>query len=448
MTSPISPLVILLSVSLGLSTVGAQVTDVAGGNHHTYWLLDGVVYSTGQDLHRGLPDNRFIGGKLGRPIDDHVLPGADPSSAIARANYNPSIGPVEGLEGLDIVNVSTGQNDGAAITADGALYMWGVNDHGQLGQGDLLERAQAVRVNLPEGVSVSEVVIGNAHTLALTTAGQVYGWGLNRTGVLGLAEPDRVMAPTLLTGLTGHRIVALATGQNTHSLFLTDAGLLFAAGRNPDGVLGLDVPADTTVREPTLVPTEARFQAIGVGVRTSFAIDTDGHLWGWGDGSKAHFGLKNPDGSPDLRNLPTPTRLPNAPANLVQVAAGSRHTVVRDASGDLYTWGIHTVLSGQLGIGEPQPGAAGEIAGTIYSDPQQVTLSDGARATFIDSMANNVFVVTTDGRLFAWGQTAHGRLGDTVNAAHQTTTRTGRTLNLAYQPVEMTLQGLVKHPQD
>ena len=147
---------------------GNGMTGVAGGNHHSYFLHEGTVYSTGEDFQKRTGPDSYIGGKLGRPIDEQVLPGADPASLVARSIYNPSIEPVRGLEGLEIVAVASGQNDGAAITASGELYMWGPNDHGQLGLGDLNARHEAARVPLPAGLCGSRAGLDRRTSPALS----------------------------------------------------------------------------------------------------------------------------------------------------------------------------------------------------------------------------------------------------------------------------------------
>lgn len=427
----------LLLLPLLAHGLPAAIGDVAGGNHHTFWIEDGIVYSTGQDLHKATGPSSYVGGKLGRPIDDKVLPGKDPDALLARADYNPSARPVRGLEGRTIVKVASGQNDGAAITAEGLLFMWGPNDHGQLGLGDRKQRREAVRVPLPAGVRVRDVAIGNAHTLVLSEDGRVYGMGLNRNGVLGLGLRKRIPVPTLIPGFEGRRVVAVAAAQNSHSLFLTAAGDVYGCGRNSAHLLGDVAEEGARVLRVVRVPAAESFVAIGVGVRTSFAITAQGALYAWGDGSKAHFARILPDGSPDLSDLRRPTRIDNAPPGIVEVAAGSRHTVVRTADGKVYTWGIHTVLSGQLGIGKPAAGEPGGIAGEVHPLPQRVRVPGDAPVVALDSMANNVFLLTADDALYGWGSTAHGRLGGPVDAFHSAETVSGAKKDLAYEPVRL-----------
>jgi len=414
------------------------VADVAGGNHQTIVLTpNNVVLSFGQDLHIPTEGGKnFIGGKLGRPIDKHVRPGKDANCLAAQADYNPVPAKVVGLDDLSIASIAIGQNDAAAITTDGVLYMWGPNDHGQLGLGDETERREATKIPFPEGVKIASVDIGGAHTLAVTTEGRVYAFGFNSNGQLGLGDKTKRLKPTLVEALEDHKIIQVAAGQNTHSLFLADDGSLFASGSNRSGQLGLG--STSTVTTATVVPASVPFKFVTVGVKTSFAIDREGKLWGTGDGSKAHFGFANAAGEPDLKSLNSLTLLPNAPPNLTAVGGGSRHVAVIDEDGKIHTWGIHSTLSGQLGIGPPKVDAAKKgIDGVTYSKPQLVPLPGERKAIKLSVIANNVFVVAADGKIYGWGQTAHGRLGYGLKAVHSAVNVKGRTLYHANLPVEI-----------
>lgn len=425
---------LLLFLALGSLPIFAN-PGVAGGNHHTFILTtDGDVLSMGQDLHMGKDGGTsYVGGKLARPIDQAVLPGKDPASLLARANYNPSRKKVIGLDGLDIASVHTGQNDGAVVTKDGALYMWGPNNRGQLGLGDTDQRDRPTLVPIPDGVRISTVSIGSAHTLALTTTGDVYSWGEGSSGVLGHGSTDDVLSPRQIEALAGMEIAAIAAAQNTHSVFLTTAGDIYTCGVNRHGQLGHGNKEKLT--SPKKVASDTGFKAIGVGVQTTFAVDQTGLLWGWGNGSKAHFARTDGSGAPDLQNFLSPQRIIAAPADLSAVAAGSRHVVVLTESGEIFIWGIHSTISGQLGIGPPLAGNM-EIEKRMVLTPQRIDLPDQQKCLSIDAMANNTFV-TTANKIYGWGQTAHGRLGMPINAANQYTTPEGRVLNIAYEPVEI-----------
>jgi alpha-tubulin suppressor-like RCC1 family protein len=88
------------------------------------------------------------------------------------------------------------------LTSLGRIFTWGSNQHGQLG----LDSADALptgnrRVLLPSevklvGVFIADVSAGGYHTLALTDQGQLYVFGRNDDGQLGLGDLYTRRAPT------------------------------------------------------------------------------------------------------------------------------------------------------------------------------------------------------------------------------------------------------------
>lgn len=71
---------------------------------------------------------------------------------------------------------------------------------------------------------------GDEHALALTEAGEVFAWGKNYHGQLGIAA-DELFQPTRVFD------VSAAAGEN-HALALTAAGEVFAWGYNIFGLMG------------------------------------------------------------------------------------------------------------------------------------------------------------------------------------------------------------------
>jgi alpha-tubulin suppressor-like RCC1 family protein len=75
-------------------------------------------------------------------------------------------------------------------TAAGEVFACGDNSMGQLGHGEARQRSGLVAVKLPKGTSVKEVAAGGHHNLLLTKTGELYGWGHNAQGQLGLQKEE------------------------------------------------------------------------------------------------------------------------------------------------------------------------------------------------------------------------------------------------------------------
>ena len=72
--------------------------------------------------------------------------------------------------------------------ADGQVFSWGKNSHGQLGLGkEFPSQAIPQRVRSLEGIPLAQVAAGGDHSFALSLSGTSFGWGSNNAGQLALS---------------------------------------------------------------------------------------------------------------------------------------------------------------------------------------------------------------------------------------------------------------------
>jgi len=111
-----------------------------------------------------------------------------------------------------------------ACTENGELYSWGYNTYSQLGNGTTnhSETPLLVKGSLAEK-KVVQVRCGNHHSLALTSDGEVYGWGQNNAGQVGSGSTTGQSLPRRVTSsIGGHNVVAIACGQLSSMALLED----------------------------------------------------------------------------------------------------------------------------------------------------------------------------------------------------------------------------------
>lgn len=85
-----------------------------------------------------------------------------------------------------VADAACGTSHSLAVTSNGELYAWGRNVYGQLGVGDNTDRSSPTRVGTDsDWVSVKA---GNYHSIAIKENGQIYSWGLNNLNQCGVAE--------------------------------------------------------------------------------------------------------------------------------------------------------------------------------------------------------------------------------------------------------------------
>ncbi len=137
------------------------------------------------------------------------------------------------------------------------MCAWGSNKRGQLGLGAGAPQTVWRPLLLPSlaRTSVTQLVCGAHHTLALTAQSQVLAWGANERGQLGVGDTSDRHTPTQVEGLWGLPITRLAAG-DCHSLALTNTGQLFAWGSNSHGQCGVIIEEEPETPETPAPPPE------------------------------------------------------------------------------------------------------------------------------------------------------------------------------------------------
>lgn len=105
----------------------------------------------------------------------------------------------------DVVDVYAGYYRAYALTGSGAVYAWGYNADGQLGDGTATDSTVPVQVVGPGGAGmlsdVVSVIVGDFHTCATTVDGQAFCWGSNFYGQLGDGSTNDSPVPVAVVGI-------------------------------------------------------------------------------------------------------------------------------------------------------------------------------------------------------------------------------------------------------
>lgn len=243
-----------------LPGAGGQVTQMAAGGYHSL-----AVTSTGQLYAFG---NNFD-GQLGN----------EATSGTLTAHPTPTLVTLPGAKG-PVTKVAAGLNHSLAMTSTGQLYAFGDNTYGQLGVAGGANPTPAL-VTLPgAGGPVTDIAAGWGHSLALTSTGQLYAFGYNFYGQLGIeagiGSGSGISTPTLVTlpGASGP-VTQIAAGFS-QSLAVTSTGQVYAFGANLYGQLGIEAGSGTTNpnHTPALVglPAGATIDTVARGPLANHAL--------------------------------------------------------------------------------------------------------------------------------------------------------------------------------
>ncbi|NWY26092.1 RPGR regulator, partial [Pheucticus melanocephalus] len=240
------------------------------------------------------------------------------------------------------VLISCGDEHTAIITGKGKLYMFGSNDWGQLGLGSksTVSKPTCVKALKPEKPKLA--VCGRNHTLVYTEKGNVYAAGGNSEGQLGLGDTEERTTFHLISFFTDQqKIKQLSAGSYT-SAAVTEDGQLFVWGDNSEGQIGLANEASVSV--PCKVDIGKPVSFVSCGYYHSALITGDGELYTFGEAVNGKLGLF-PE---QLKNNRVPQPVLGIMEKVNKVACGGEHTVVLTET-DVYTFGLGQY--GQLGHG-------------------------------------------------------------------------------------------------
>lgn len=420
--SVIRSLLVLASLIWTLPTVaqtvpaavfGQAAQQVAVGAKHSCALAsDGAVHCWGQNQNGQLGDGTTRDSNIPKPV--------------------------AGLVGR-VAAIAAGDNHSCALNTDGAVTCWGANVNGQLGSGGVVDSSSPTAVGtLNRGVAA--ITAGASHTCALTTKGAVYCWGRNDQGQLGEATFTLSATPRLTTGLS-KGVAAIAAGAD-HTCALTNSGTVKCWGRNANAQLGAGGTSDSNI--PVVVPGLTQAKAIATGVDHTCALMVAGEMKCWGANSDGQLG----GGTTSSRSAPS--TVSGLATDVQSIAAGKRHTCAVAGNGSGQCWGGNG--SGELGDGTntatSTPRAVPEVPGGLvaistkqshscalstvggvkcWGDNSQGQLGDGSTANsnglrdvaFFSSGVAKIAVggshtcaLTLAAAVHCWGRNQFGQIGD------------------------------------
>jgi len=252
---------------------------------------------------------------------------------------------------------------------------------------------------------------GSYHACGISTDEQLWCWGYNADGQLGIAQTVTTLSPSLIPGDFRYRIIS---GGQYHSCGATLAGIGYCWGNNQDGRLGSSGAAGSSSTVPVAVETPATFQSIQSGRVHSCGVDLAQHAWCWGYNGEGELGRAESFGpgstdSPGTVAIATPIKA---------VTVGGLHTCATGVDGAAFCWGYNGL--GQLGDGSttttstPVPVAGGI---TFLSDPPIIFPSPDPdfplpAGPFLAAGYDHTCGIGTTGSTYCWGLNQDGQLGD------------------------------------
>lgn len=139
--------------------------------------------------------------------------------------------------GVAFTTIGAGSYHTVALTSTGAAYAWGHNSYGQVGDGGTAARYTPTAAYMPGAVSFTSIDAGVFHTVALASTGAAYAWGHNSYGQLGNGTQTHNYTPTGVSMPVAVSFTSIGAGLQ-HTMAITSTGEAYAWGLNNAFQLG------------------------------------------------------------------------------------------------------------------------------------------------------------------------------------------------------------------
>jgi alpha-tubulin suppressor-like RCC1 family protein len=339
------------------------------------------------------------------------------------ANPTPTAVALPGATGY-ATEVAEGSFWTLVVTSSGQLFSFGSNGLGELGTsaeaGTFTALPTPELVTLPGATGpVVHAAGGENFSLALTSTGQLYGFGANASGELGRTPPANVLEPSptpALITVPGVTFTQVSAG-GEHVLAISSTGVLYSFGEDRYGQLGYETAKniETNQHIPNPTPTPVTLPGatgtvtqVAAGLEFSLALTSTGQLYAFGENAYGQLGSPPPKLTFSQNPTPTEVSLPGASGAITHIAAGQFYGLVSTASGQLYAFGVNQC--GQLGLATN--------SGNTEPNPTPTLVALPGASGGVSELAPGAFqslVLTEAGQLYAFGCNGYGQLGSTLN---------------------------------
>ena len=238
-----------------------------------------------------------------------------------------------------VLSVSCGAYHTLIITNDDNLWSCGRNESGELCHRDRGDRSKPQKTSFS---NISKISTGWAHSLFQNDKGEIFSCGYNEQGQCGLGHFNSPQITPILIPNLPSNIVQFVCGSQ-QSLFLDSEGNVFSFGYNGHGQLGLAHNTNQNILNK--ISNIPPIKIISCVYASCYLIDLEGNLWSFGLNSNGQLGHG------DKKSLNAPKVINNL-LDVRQISYGccGEHFFAKNSQKQIFATGDNG--GGQLGTGD------------------------------------------------------------------------------------------------
>ena len=288
------------------------------------------------------------------------------------------------LKNINVKKIFSGWEHNIIISNTNEIYSFGNNNNFQCGiPFSENYKKENIKIKNPQNISTLNgdikgitAACGNEHTLILDKSYNVYSFGNNEDGVLGIENNDIKSYSFMKVnfGKYNGRIKNISAG-TVHNIALTDDGKIFSWGSAQGGQLGLSEkyltqlnlinfsisnPTFVSVKQEKDIQDSMRIIKISCGEAHTIVLNSKKEVYSWGFGSNGQLGLGFCEDSFEVgtglskSRIFTPKKIKTFEnIKISDIQCGKTFSMFIDSNGGLYSCGINDLY--QLGIPDSPP---------------------------------------------------------------------------------------------
>jgi regulator of chromosome condensation len=315
------------------------------------------------------------------------------------------------------------------------VFVFGEGGQGELGLGATKKAIDVKRPRWNEALSNQDIVkiaTGGMHVVALTKDNKILTWGVNDNGALGRETSGGEQLKDMKEGddedsdsdddETGglNPLEATPTAVNAAhfpedtvfvdiiagdscSFALTTEGAVYGWGtfRKNEGILGF-ARNNETATTPVYIDSITKVTDLACGTNHVLALTKDRHVFAWGNGQQNQLGRRVTERN--LNEALVPSRLgfhdtsfKRPSQRIAQIACGDYHGLAIADDGHVWSWGANNYC--ETGHGDN----AGEDNASILT-PRIISSLEGKNVKVVEGGSHHNIAITQSGEVLVWGR--------------------------------------------